>query len=198
MNFLAHLFLSGDNHQLRLGNFIADSVKGKALHQFPEAVQEGILFHRAIDTFTDQHEAVAKSKARLRPQFRKYAPVIADVFYDHFLAVNWLRFHAVPLENYAAAFYESVQTELDWLPLKTQKMLPYMITGNWLVSYRTIEGINKVLTGMSKRTTFNSGMEFAASELQNNYALYETDFNLFFPELMSFGEDYTSRLNYKS
>lgn len=194
MNFLAHLFLSGNDHQLRLGNFIADSVKGKTINQFPETVQAGIIFHRAIDSFTDQHAVVNESKVRLRPAFRKYAPVVADVFYDHFLAINWHHYHSTPLEIYASEFYESVQPELDTLPLKIQKMLPFMIAGNWLVSYKTIEGINKVLTGMSKRTTFNSGMEFAAAELQKNYTLYEADFNLFFPELMSFSEQYKRRM----
>lgn len=199
MNFLAHLFLSGDNHQIRLGNFIADAVKGKAIYQFPESVQAGILFHRAIDTFTDQHEVVATSKARLRPAFRKYAPVIADVFYDHFLAKDWHRFNSMTLESYAAGFYDSIQPEFDWLPPKTKHLLPYMISGNWLVSYKTIEGINKVLTGMAKRTTFPSGMELAADHLQINYSFYEEDFNLFFPQLIHFAEEYKNRnlLNYK-
>ena len=89
MNFLAHLFLSGEPGELMVGNFIADSVKGNAMNDFSEGIQKGIILHRAIDTFTDSHNEMQKSKERLRPRYKKYAPVITDIFYDHFLAVNW-------------------------------------------------------------------------------------------------------------
>src|SRR4051812_44429809 len=109
MNFLAHLYLSGDNDYVKLGNFIGDFVKGRNLNeQFPSGIARGIRLHRAIDEFTDSHPIVKKSKDRLRPAYRHYAPVIVDVFYDHFLARNWTRYSDTALADYAEQTYDLV------------------------------------------------------------------------------------------
>jgi acyl carrier protein phosphodiesterase len=80
MNYLAHLYLSADRPLLAIGNFIADHVKGSMADQYDGEVRDGIRLHRMIDEFTDSHPIVEKSKARLRPDFRKYAPVIVDLY----------------------------------------------------------------------------------------------------------------------
>ena len=90
MNFLAHIYLSGDDPNIQLGNFIGDFVKGRNLvEQFGHEIAKGIELHRAIDEFTDKHPIVKLSKVRLREKYRHYAPVIVDIFYDHYLAKNW-------------------------------------------------------------------------------------------------------------
>ncbi|MBK9046021.1 MAG: DUF479 domain-containing protein [Bacteroidetes bacterium] len=185
MNFLAHLYLSGTDEQIQLGNFIADSVKGKSYLNFPEKITKGILLHRAIDNFTDNHPIVEVSKKRLRQTFHKYAPVISDIFYDHFLAKYWHEFSEINLETYASEFYEVLNKNTAILPERTLQMMPHLIKGNWLVSYRSVEGIHRVLSGMSRRTTFVSNMEHAAEELNTNYNFYEQEFRLFFPELIA-------------
>ncbi|MBL0341064.1 MAG: DUF479 domain-containing protein [Bacteroidetes bacterium] len=186
MNFLAHLYLSGENKPLRIGNFIADHIKGKAIDTLPDAIKEGVFLHRKIDHFTDHHQIVEKTKARLRPHFKKYSGVVADVFYDHFLAAQWDHFSDSTLEQYAADFYAETEEFGLFLPERTVKMLSFMISGNWLVNYSSIEGIEKTLSGMSRRTPFESGMEFGGQELRSNYSAYEKEFHDFFPELIDF------------
>jgi len=186
MNYLAHLYLSGADSDLKIGNFIGDHIKGKTILTLPHGIRNGVLLHRKIDQFTDSHPTVLKSKERLRPEFRKYSPVIADIFYDHFLAVNWDSYSDVKLAKYAEAFYQLTKTYHNILPQRTLNMLPYMISNNWLVSYSTFEGIHKVLTGMAKRTAFESGMERAAEELRKNYEKYESEFLLFFKDLETY------------
>ena len=194
MNFLVHLYLSGDDDDILIGNFIADSVKGSALARYPERIQEGIVLHRKIDQFTDEHPVVLKGKVRLRPKFHKYAPVIMDVFYDHFLAIHWDDYCSVSLTDYVKAVYELLEKNTESFPERTKMMLPYMIGGNWLEGYRHLEGINRSLTGMSKRTNFKSDMEFATKDLERNYDFYEEEFNEFFPLLV----DYVKSLGYLS
>jgi acyl carrier protein phosphodiesterase len=189
MNFLAHIYLSGDDEELMVGNFIADHVKGKQVLEFSKRIQEGIKLHRAIDTYTDQHEVVHQSKVRLRHQFRKYAPVIADIYYDHFLAVHWPTYHHQTLEEYVARQYHILRKYEEVLPARTLRMLGYMEQENWLLGYRHFEGMQRVLTGMSRRASFESNMEFATEELQNNYIHYEAEFLQFFPELKKFVEN---------
>ena len=176
MNYLAHLYLSGANDQLKIGNFIADHVKGSVIENYSGDVLAGIHFHRLIDAFTDQHPIVSISNARLRPDFRKYAPVISDVFFDHFLARHWTAYHHLPLEEFAQNSYALMRSNEQLLPARALHMLNYMESQNWLVHYASIEGIEKALTGLSKRTRFISNMDKAHLFLQEHYHDFENDF----------------------
>jgi acyl carrier protein phosphodiesterase len=189
VNYLAHAFLSGNNPELLLGNFIADSVKGKQAERYTEGVAKGIRLHRLIDTYTDTHEIVGETKARLRVKYRKFAPVIADMYYDHFLASRFDRYASEPLPQYTKRVYDIINQAFDILPARMQYMFPHMMQHDWLTGYAQLEGINRALTGMSRRASFISGMETAALELQENYDLYAAEFEAFFPELVQYVEE---------
>lgn len=184
MNFLAHLYLSGDDEEVLVGNFIGDFVKGSQIDQFPAAIQKGIRLHRSIDFFTDNHEIVLQSKVRLREKFRHYAPVIVDVYYDHFLAKDWSRFSKIPLKEYTENFYSLMNNYFDIIPKGVIHMLSFMSRDNWLYNYQFIEGIDRALTGMSRRTKFESKMEEASEALKEHYRDFEKEFHQFFPELV--------------
>ena len=186
MNYLAHLYLSGNNHEIMIGNFIADHVKGKQIELFDEEIVKGIKLHRLIDEFTDTHKVVEQSKIRLRSEFGKYSPVIVDVFYDHYLAIKWEQYHHEELSLYADNFYTLLNNNQHRLPIRTQQMIQYMIPQNWLLNYKTIAGINKTLTGMSKRTKFESKMDVAAIYLDQYYSEFENEFNEYFEELRTY------------
>lgn len=186
MNFLAHIYLSGNNESVTIGNFIADGIRGKKYQKFPEEIQTGILLHRQIDTFTDAHKTVRESTKRLHKNYGHYAGVIVDILYDHFLAKNWSNYSDIPLDAYVDTFYDSLQDNFEVLPSRIQKMMPYMIADNWLLSYATIEGISKVLVGMNKRTENRSKMNLAVNELQEFYDEFEDEFTRFFEELIQF------------
>jgi acyl carrier protein phosphodiesterase len=184
MNFLAHAHLSGDNDKLLVGNFIADFVKGKAaLDRYDGDIRNGILLHRAIDAYTDTHPTVTLSKNRLREKYRHYSGVIVDVFYDHFLAKNWNDFHAVPLEKFAAGVYTIIDAHIDVVPDDVTIFFPYMKRGNWLVSYGRTEGIGRALTGMARRTPYQSKMDESLNDLIRHYDAFEEEFREFFPHL---------------
>lgn len=192
MNFLAHLYLSGDDPHTLVGNFIGDFVKGRNLSsQFEPRIVKGIELHRAIDEFTDKHPVVSQSKLRLRTKYRHYAPVIVDVFYDHFLARNWSDYNSsMDLSEYAQRAYLTLKQFDDILPERVKQMLPYMINGNWLLNYAQIEGIQRALTGMSRRTPFDSKMDESVNDLRQYYNEFKAEFELFFPELIRFCEDF--------
>jgi len=188
MNFLAHIYLSGDNELITIGNFMADGIKGKKYKMYERDLQIGILLHREIDTFTDAHKTVRKSTKRLHQKYSHYAGVIVDIFYDHFLAKNWSNYSNIPLDIYVEDFYRSLQKNHDVLPDRTQKMSPYMISGNWLLSYASVEGITKVLHGMNRRTQNRSKMNLATSDLKEYYDEFENEFTQFFEELIEFSK----------
>ena len=183
MNFLAHIYLSGDNDYIKIGNFMADSIKGDNYNNFPSAIKKGILLHRAIDFYTDMHPIFRKSKHRLHEKYGHYSGVIMDIFYDHFLAKNWNSYSKVPLEVYVNDFYQLLQAHFDQLTLRIQKMYPSMTQQNWLLSYASIDGIGTILYQMDYRTKFQSKMQYAIEELVLFYNEFEQEFTLFFEDI---------------
>ncbi|UOB17428.1 ACP phosphodiesterase [Abyssalbus ytuae] len=188
MNFLAHIYLSGENPLIKVGNFMADSIRGKKYLNYPDDIQKGILLHRAIDTFTDAHPTVRKSTKKLHANYSHYSGVIVDIFYDHFLAKNWKDYSEIPLHIYVDEFYNLLGDHYEILPLNIKKMMPYMIADNWLLSYARIEGISRVLNGLNRRTRHQSKMNFAILELEQHYHEFETEFTSFFEELITFSQ----------
>ncbi|MEM1336195.1 MAG: acyl carrier protein phosphodiesterase [Bacteroidota bacterium] len=194
MNFLAHIYLSFEDPEISLGNFFADHVKGKKFQHFPKQIGRGIVLHRAIDAFTDAHPIHKQSSKRLHKNYRHYSRVIVDIFYDHFLAKNWKDYAQEPLIDFAANFYDLLKANYDLLPLRTRHLLPYMIADNWLVNYANLEGISEVLRGMNRRTQNKSKMDKAIFDLKEHYALFEKEFQLFFPELITFSKQKLTEL----
>jgi acyl carrier protein phosphodiesterase len=190
MNFLAHLYLSGDSEELMIGNFIADFVKGKPSEQLPEKIAKGIALHRLIDTFTDTHPVVKQSIKRLQPAYHKYAGVIVDIFYDHFLARNWSAFSQESLSAFALKAYTLMNRHKAILPVTMHEMFYFMQQQNWLVSYAKMEGVARVLHGMARRTTFLSNMELAIHDLEKDYIEYGTEFLAYFPLAIEFVEQW--------
>lgn len=188
MNFLAHLYLSGNEEELMIGNFIADHVKGKQINSYSEGIVKGIQLHRQIDSYTDSHETVLESKLRLRKRYRHYAPVIIDIFYDHFLAVNWHNYSSIALGEYSQYIHTIISKYQAILPEKSNFFFQYMLKNDILEAYSKVIGIERVLKGMARRTPFESGMETATEELVEYYALFEQEFTHFFPQLRHFVE----------
>ncbi|UCE69965.1 MAG: acyl carrier protein phosphodiesterase [Flavobacteriaceae bacterium] len=186
MNFLAHIYLSFDDPQITLGNFMADSIRGRDYLRFPSRIQKGVLLHRAIDTFTDTHPITRISSKRLHSRYRHYSMVIVDIYYDHFLARNWDAYSDVSLESFTENFYTLLEDNLHLMPESIQRMSPYMITDNWLLNYREIDGIHRVLKGLNRRTGLKSGMDQAVEELTDFYGEFEAEFTAFFDELIIF------------
>jgi acyl carrier protein phosphodiesterase len=186
MNFLAHIYLSGDDEGIILGNFMADGIKGSKYLKFPKKIQHGILLHRGIDSFTDQHPTVRQSTARLHKNYGHYSGVIVDILYDHFLAKNWKFYHTQPLDIYVSDFYQLLRSNFEVLPIRIQRMMPYMISDNWLLSYASVPGISKILSQMNIRTKGVSKMNFAVLDLESYYDEFETEFTSFFSELIEF------------
>lgn len=185
MNFLAHIYLSGDNDLIKIGNFMADGIRGKQFENYPIEIQKGIILHRFIDTYTDAHLIFRQSTKRLHQNYHHYSGVIVDVFYDHFLAKNWSTYSDENLVDFTDYFYQSLQDNFEHLSERAKGMLPYMINHNWLVSYQTIEGISKILTQMDSRTKNESKMRFASNELIEYYTEFEQEFTTFFEDLKS-------------
>ena len=192
MNFLGHVYLSGDDPDLLFGNYIGDFVKGSQHEDFPDAIQRGILLHREIDAYTDRHPVVGQSKDRLRAKYRHYAGVITDLYYDHYLASLWAVYHPVPLKDFTENAYAIIKKRSHHLPDRAKRTFHYMSQDNWMYEYRLQEGIEQALYGMARRTRFNSRMEEAGHELRLHYDLFREDFQAFLPDIQQFVGEWLS------
>ena len=190
MNFLAHSYLSGSDPEVVVGNFIGDFVKGKQYLDYPDSIQNGIRLHREIDTFMDTHSIPQESRNRLKAKYRHYSGVIVDMYYDHLLAKNWSKYHEQDLLTFTEEVYSHLQELDDLLPKAVKRMLSHMIPGNWMYHYRHLEGIHSALSGMARRTKFESKMEEATEDLEAHYEDFEAEFSSFFPEVKAFAESY--------
>ncbi len=183
MNFLAHAYLSGTDDEIIVGNFIADHIKGKVSKKYSEGILKGIALHRFIDEYTDNHPVFRQSADRLRPIYARYSVVIVDMFYDHLLAKHWSEFSPIPLKRFTRKIYRVMMKNYRILPLKTKRILPFMMADDWMAGYAGQQGLQIALKGMAKRTRFESRMEFAVEDLMKDYSLYLSEFRLFFPDL---------------
>lgn len=190
MNFLAHAYLSGDDNDILFGNFVADSIKGKMLDQYSEKIRQGVLLHRNIDTFTDNHPLVRQAVIDLRPEFGKFSAVVLDIYFDHYLALHWNQYSGIELAEYASNMYSILFKRFGISPPRSKRILPYMYAQNWLVGYANFRDLERVFRGMSRRSSFESGMERAVDHLKRNHEKFELVFFGFFPELIVFSENF--------
>jgi acyl carrier protein phosphodiesterase len=183
MNFLAHIYLSGNINEIKIGNFIGDYVKGSKLHIYPENIKKGILLHRFIDSFTDKNTYTFDSKLLFAPKYRKYAGVVIDIIYDHFLASNWSRYSFIPLKDFIDSFHNLLIEKNEMLPKEVQEIVPRLIKNKRIYSYKDIEGIRSVLSTMAIYTSLPDHSDFAIEVLEKNYEFLKQNFFLFFNDI---------------
>ena len=190
MNFLAHLYLGDYGPEEIAGSVLADFGKGKRTADMPAGIIRGIELHLAIDDFTDHHPVFRATRSRLHQRFAHYAPVAADVFYDHFLAVNWNTYSSEPLEVFTKRAFQNMKTYRQYFPSRLKFIFLYNRFQKLLLSYRTEKGVRFAFARLSGRAKFNSGLEHALEELKRNRDLYQQEFEVFFPEVRKFASDY--------
>ncbi|MBK7936503.1 MAG: DUF479 domain-containing protein [Lewinellaceae bacterium] len=194
MNHLAHCFLSLDDEDLLTGNFIGDDVKGNDWQNYPEGVQRGILLHRTIDSFTDNHPLIGKSKERIRSFTGRYAPPVIDILYDHLLAIHWAEYSDEPFDEFAEKVYKRLNNRAEQMPEPVRQRLPHMLAGRFLHGYQSRAGLMWVL----ERFNLRLGGKMDTSGLSDHFFAtlprFSDDFAGFFPDLIHKVKEQTGQL----
>lgn len=179
MNYLAHLYLSGNSNDLKLGNFIGDYVKGNKLDLFNKEIRKGIIMHRRIDSFTDTHPLFQNSKYYFQPVYHRFSGIVVDMVYDHFLAKNWDDYSNHKLHDYAKKVHRLLLSNYFLLPGPVRQFLPFLIHNRRLESYASVDGLQKVLEIMSRYTSLPDHSKIARKILDDQYENIETYFREF-------------------
>ncbi len=186
MNFLAHIYLSGNEEEIIVGNFMGDYVKGRDYLNYPEKIMKGLILHRNIDYFTDCHPVTRQSKKHVDQYYRKYAGIIIDIFYDFFLIQEWDSYCSMPLNEFVSNTFEVLKKYYATFPQGIKNWFPNFIRNNWLMSYSTEDGIEAVLHRMASRTSLPDFTEFAIDILRREHKILKQEFNQFFPSIREY------------
>lgn len=187
MNWLAHVFLSERDVEFRLGNLLADVVRGAERASMSANFVRGAACHKAIDAYTDAHPIVRRSRGRVAGEYRRYSGVLVDVFYDYFLATRWDRYSPIALDTFTSGFYADVQSHPIALPAAARTMLERIMRLDLLGSYRRVDGVERALrrisTYLSSRWHKPFTLEQGVRDLLAHEAGFAADFDEFFPLL---------------
>ncbi len=186
MNYLGHLYLSGNDEEIVVGNFIGDYVKGKNMEKYPQKVREGILLHRHIDTFTDKHPKVLEAKQLFRKDYGLYSGIIVDFFYDHFLAHHWNDYSELTLRTFAKQMHAILLSNFLILPIRVQGFLPFLIQNRRLESYASVDGISQSVKIMSNYTSLPDKIDIARFILLEHYEFLSANFIDFMNDIIEF------------
>ncbi len=196
MNYLAHAFLSQQSPEAILGALLGDFVKGEVGSEYPTTVRDAILLHRRIDRYTDAHPLHRACCAMISPPRRLFAPVLVDMFYDHFLARHWADYHPLPLTQFAQQVYAVLLAHQAELPPRLQWVAPRMAADDWLSAYAQVPGIEAALDGIARRLgryRRAAALHGAIDELTLHYVDFERHFRDYFPQLIAHTQTLTPK-----
>ena len=183
MNWLAHLYLSDKHVESRMGNILADVIKGKDRKQLSPTIRQGIRCHQAVDAFTDYHPVFGRCQQYIRSELRRYSGIVVDVFYDHFLACHWTTFSDVELKVFTSEIYRSFLASPVPLPIKAKLLFQRMSEEDWLAGSADLAEIKDTLLRITRRLKRPVELIQTLDDLERNYADFERDFLEFFPDL---------------
>lgn len=191
MNYLAHIFLSGNDHKLQLGNFIGDFVKGRKFEEYPDRIKKGIILHREIDSYTDNHPIFHETVSLLRPTFGRYSGIMADMYFDYCLATDFKSYSPTQsLDSLSRSFYLICICNYKILPDKVKSFILHFITTNRLKKYASIEGLEDSLRIMSEKKSSAINPELTIDFLTHNEPMIRDKFDQFMPEVIDFSKSH--------
>ncbi len=189
MNFLAHFHLAEPTDASRVGALLGDFLRGTPAHlseTLPEELVAGIVLHRAIDRFTDSHPVFLKAKKLLAPPRRRFAGIIIDLYFDHFLSLSWAQYSGTPLPEFIQEIHHLLSRRAAWLSTELNDLIAKMKQENWLGTYGTIPGLTLTFQRMSERRDFLKPLIGAEEDLLSHYDSFRQAFDEFYPELLAY------------
>lgn len=186
MNILAHAFLSPDNAEVFLGNFVADHIKGNKVSGSRENFKIGIALHKEIDNFTDNNEIVKNAWKLLDEEFGLYSRIVVDIYFDYFLAKNWSTFSRYDFNKEVMRYYDMLDRCKNFVPARyLRRIVLRAIANKWFDKFKTLNGLEYVFRSVSRKVKYeNNNINNAINVLLENEKELEAYFLEFFPQLI--------------
>ncbi|MDP3556581.1 MAG: ACP phosphodiesterase [Bacteroidota bacterium] len=185
MNYLAHAFLSNNDDNLLIGNFIADHLRGNNFKNYPTEIINGIYLHRKIDSFTDNHLSFKASKRLFYGNYERYSGILIDIYFDYFLAKKFTKYSNTSLKEFCEIVYTTYSNNQHYLPQSSSRFLEYVIKNNIYSAYSSLEGIEKVLFHLSHRIQHGVMLNESISIFKEHELALESNFDLLFNDAVN-------------
>ena len=189
MNFLSHLYLAEDSEESMIGNLLGDFVKGRLGDNYPNEILKGIKTHRKVDFYTETHQVVKEARNLISPDRRRYAGVLVDIFFDHFLTVHWDNYSDIKIDDFINKAYDVMLKYREIYPENGKVFIPRIVEMDWLRQYESFDGLKLVFERMSHRVKRENPLSGSEVELMSNYSTLGEKFDIFFPELIKYVEE---------
>lgn len=186
MNFLAHFHLAWPDEGLIAGGLEGDYFKGPLRGQLPAELERGVKLHRAIDAHTDSHPLIGQLRRELPPELRRYAGILIDLSFDHYLSVHWSRFSDVPLAEFNRRIYRILLAQEALLSAGARRMLARLVEHDLLNRYQQWETVVATAARMGERFARRNPFLEVERDLAPARLPIEQVFLNFYPQLQSF------------
>ena len=183
MNHLAHLYLSSDNEEEMVGQFIADAVKGNDFNLYSLNIRNGILLHRWVDSFTDTHDLVKELRAEYRPKLGLYSGVLIDLVFDYFLAKDFQIHSGRDLAEFQQFTFRVLNKHEESFPDKMKNYFFHMKDKEFMLKYAHPVGMAVIVRQMGMRIPRGESLVTAGDFFDDYVEMASDYFSSFFEEL---------------
>ena len=194
MNFLAHFHLAWPDEGLVAGGLEGDYLKGVLRGQLPHNVERGVKLHRAIDAYTDGHPLIIQLRRELPTDLRRYAGILIDLCFDHYLSLHWSRFSNIPIDKFNAEIYQILAVHEQVFSDGARTMASRLIEYDILNLYGEWETVPATAARIGQRFKRHNPFLELDRELTPAKTAVEQTFLNFYPQLESFCRDSIARL----
>jgi acyl carrier protein phosphodiesterase len=195
MNFLAHFHLAWPDEGLIAGGLEGDYCKGPLRGELPQGVENGVKLHRAIDAYTDNHPLVAQLRHNFPRELRRYAGILIDLSFDHYLSLHWDRFADMPLGEFNRAVYRALDRQQAELSQGSQGMIARLVKHDILGIYHNWETVPATAAHIGRRFKRENPLRDVNGQLSPIRQEIETAFLEFYPQLQVFSKNQQLQLN---
>lgn len=188
MNFLAHFHLAWPDEGLVAGGLEGDYYKGPLRGDLPEHMERGVKLHRAIDAYTDQHPLVENLRNQFPDPLRRYAGILIDLGFDHYLSQHWGRYSDQPLAEFTGEVYEVLSRQEHAMSDAARNMLARMLEYDILGLYQDWETVPRAAARIGERFRRYNPLTDVDEGLTPLRKVMEQTFLDFYPDLQDFSD----------
>jgi acyl carrier protein phosphodiesterase len=194
VNFLAHFHLAWPDRRLIAGGLEGDFHKGPLRGQLDPGIEQGVWLHRAIDAYTDSHLIVDELRRQFPQSLRRYAGILIDISFDHYLTTHWSLYGDVPLNEFNASVYQVLLEQEALLSADCLKMMKRIVDYDVLNRYHDWNAVTATATRVGERFRRGNPLADIQHELEPLRGQLEASFLAFYPQLLSFSSTARQRL----
>ena len=186
MNFLAHFHLAWPDAGLIAGGLEGDYYKGPLRGEMHPGIERGIKLHRTVDAYTDSHPAIAQLRRTFPHDLRRYAGILIDIAFDHYLTRHWSLYSEVPLGQFTRSIYGVLDEQQGLLSKDCLKMAERLADYDVLNRYHDWHAVSATAGRVGERFRRGNPLLEIHEDLEPLRATMEVTFLDFYPQLIAF------------